>query len=324
MDLLGALGALIRVTETGSFSAVARERQVSQSAVTRQIELLEQHFGVRLLHRTTRRLSLTDDGEMLVGHARPVLDSVEGMEEALRRRRSSPAGLVRVGVPVAGAYFLAPRIPLLLARHPGLKVELVAHDRLGDMVEERLDLALHRGELNDSSLRIRLVRMICLEVVAAPVYLERCGVPSVPADLANHACLIHDAGPNPDSWQFSSPNEPLSVHVSGRFVANSSGAVRQAALAGHGIAMLPDLMVFDDVSAGRLVRLLTEYPLQRVPVYLVYPSRRNLAPRTRVVMDFILDQAQALSFVTGSEVTPNSRRARQRLMTTGTSPTDTE
>ena len=105
MDMLGALDALIRVTETGSFSAVARERHVSQPSVTRQIELLEQHFGVRLLHRTTRRLSLTDDGEMLVGHARTVLDAVEGMEEALGRQRSSPTGLVRVGLPVAGSVF---------------------------------------------------------------------------------------------------------------------------------------------------------------------------------------------------------------------------
>jgi DNA-binding transcriptional LysR family regulator len=169
MDLLGALGALVRVAEIGSFSAVARERQVSQSAVTRQIVQLEQHFGVRLLHRTTRRLSLTDDGEMLLGHARALLDTVEGMEAALGRQSSSPTGLVRVGVTMVGARFLAPRIPLLLARHPGLKVELVVHDRFGDMVEERLDLALRVGELTDSSLRMRLVRMVSLAVV--------CGAP---------------------------------------------------------------------------------------------------------------------------------------------------
>jgi DNA-binding transcriptional LysR family regulator len=297
MDLLGALGALIRVAEIGSFSAVARERHVSQSAMARQIELLEQHFGVRLFHRTTRRLSLTDDGEMLVGHARTVLDTVEGMEEALGRQRSSPTGLVRLCVPAAGASFLASRIPLLLEKHPGLKVELVVHDRFGDMIEERLDIALHRGELNDSSLRVRLVRMFRLEVVAAPIYLARCGVPSTPEDLANHTCLIHDIGPNSDSWHFTSADEPLSVHVSGRFIVNSSDAARLAALAGHGIAMLPDLLVFDDVRAGQLVRLLTDYPSPRVPLHLVYPSRRNLAPRTRVVMDFLLEQIREISAV---------------------------
>jgi DNA-binding transcriptional LysR family regulator len=294
MDLLGALGALVRVAETGSFSAVARERHVSQSAVTRQIVLLEQHFGVRLLHRTTRRLSLTGDGEILLGHARTVLDTVEGMEAALGRQSSSPTGLVRVGVPVVGAQFLATRIPVLLARHPGLKVELVAHDRFGDMVEERLDLALRPGELNDSSLRMRLVRMVSLEVVAAPIYLERRGAPAAPADLANHACLIHDAGPDPDLWHFTSADKTLSVRVSGRFIATDNVPVRLAALAGHGIAMLPDLQVVDDVRAGQLVRLLSEYPSQRLPLHLVYPSRRNLAPRTRVVMDFLLEQVREL------------------------------
>jgi DNA-binding transcriptional LysR family regulator len=303
MDLLGALGALVRVIEAGSFSAVARERHVSQPSVTRQIELLEQHFGVRLLHRTTRRLSLTDDGEMLVGHARTVLDAVEGMEEALGRQRSSPAGLVRVGIPSTGAVFLATRIPLLLERHPELKVELVARDRFGDLVEERLDLAVCLGELEDSSLRMRQMRVSGMEVVAAPSYLERRGIPSVPEDLANHTCLIRDTGRNSFSWHFTRSGKPFSVRVSGGFVADGSGPVRIAAIAGHGIAMLPDLTVFDDVRTGQLIRLLTEYPSPQVPVHLVYSSRRNLALRTRVVMDFLLEQAREISALigTGSE-----------------------
>src|SRR5271169_497733 len=131
MDLLGALGVLVRVVETGSFSAVARERELSQAAIARQISQLEEHFGVRLLHRTTRKLSLTDDGEMLLGLARPVLDGVEGLEAALGRQSSSAVGLVRVGVGVAIGRLLAPRLSVLLANHPGLKVELVVSDRFG-------------------------------------------------------------------------------------------------------------------------------------------------------------------------------------------------
>src|SRR4029077_9810619 len=138
MDLLGALGVLVRVVETGSFSAVARERDLSQAAVARQVSQLEEHFGVRLFHRTTRKLSLTDDGEMLLGLARPVLDGVDGLEAALGRQSASPVGLVRVGVTVAASRLLAQRLPILLADHPGLKVELVVGDRLGDMIEERL------------------------------------------------------------------------------------------------------------------------------------------------------------------------------------------
>jgi DNA-binding transcriptional LysR family regulator len=309
MDLLGAIGALVRVVETGSFSAVARERQVSQSAVTRQIVLLEQHFGVRLLHRTTRHLSLTDDGEMLLGHARTLLDVVEGMEEEeLGRHSSTPTGLVRVGVTMAGSRFMAPRVPLLLARHPGLKIELVVQDQFGDMIEDRLDLALRVGELKDSSLRVRLIRQINLAAVAAPVYLKRRGVPSVPADLANHTCLIHNTGPDSDLWHFTSADKTINVRVSGSFIANNIAAVRLAALAGHGIAMLNELQVIDDVRTNRLVRVLSEYPSQRVPIYLVYPSQRNLASRTRVVMDFILNQAREISamLATGSELTPES------------------
>src|SRR5271163_4448825 len=155
MDLLGAFGVLARVVETGSFSAVARERELSQAAVARQIAQLEDHFGVRLLHRTTRKLSLTDDGQMLLGLARPVLDGVDGIETALGRQRASPVGLVRIGVTVTGSRFFAQRLPNLLAAHPGLKVELVVNDRLGDMIDDRLDLAVCVDEVTDASLVVR-------------------------------------------------------------------------------------------------------------------------------------------------------------------------
>src|ERR1700686_1951867 len=145
MDLLGALGILVRVVETGSFSAVARERELSQAAVARQVSQLEEHFGVRLFHRTTRKLSLTDDGQMLLGLARPVLDGGDGIEAALGGQSASPVGLVRVGVTVTAGRFLAQRLPALLKDHPGLKVELVVSDRFGDMIEDRLLFSISGG-----------------------------------------------------------------------------------------------------------------------------------------------------------------------------------
>jgi DNA-binding transcriptional LysR family regulator len=198
MDLLGALGVLVRVVETGSFSAVARERELSQAAVARQISQLEDHFRVRLFHRTTRKLSLTDDGEMLLGLARPVLDGVEGIEAALGQHSAAPVGLVRVGVTVTASRFLALRLPALLANHPGLKVELVVSDRLGDMIEERLDLGMRLGEISDSSLVVRRAGTAARVAVASPDYIERHGQPITPADLANHTCIVHDVGTDSD------------------------------------------------------------------------------------------------------------------------------
>jgi len=304
MDLIAALRAFVRVTETSSFTAVARETHVSQSAVTRLIAQLEQHFDVRLFHRTTRRLSLTDDGQVLLTHARHLLESADEMETVLGRQSGAPRGLVRLGTSVAGGLFLATRLPVLLARHPGLSVELVMRDQNSDMVEERLDLAFRSGEIADASLVARRVGFLGRAVVAAPIYLERHGAPSTPVDLATHTCLIHDATPEPELWRFTGADGPISVRVSGAFIANDSQAVHRAARAGHGIASLPEIQLIDDLRAGRLFRLLEDYPSQRVPVQIVYPSRRNLAPRTRVVMDFLVEQTREISMLLeqGAEV----------------------
>jgi DNA-binding transcriptional LysR family regulator len=290
MDLLGALGILVRVVETGSFSAVARERELSQAAVARQVSQLEEHFGVRLFHRTTRKLSLTDDGEMLLGLARPVLDGVDGLEAALGRQSASPVGLVRVGVTVAASRLLAHRLPMLLADHPGLKVELVVGDRLGDMIEERLDLAMRVGEIKDASLVARRSGIAERVAVAAPGYIKRHGEPSSPADLANHTCIVHGVGPNSDVWTFVTPDGSKDFLVSGGFLANDVRAVHLAARTGYGIAYLALFDVFDDLRSGRLVRVLRDFPAPGVPYSLVYPTRRHLAPRTRLVIDFIWEQ----------------------------------
>jgi DNA-binding transcriptional LysR family regulator len=292
MDLLGALGILVRVVETGSFSAVARERELSQAAVARQVSQLEDHFGVRLFHRTTRKLSLTDDGETLLGLARPVLDGVETLEAALGQNSAAPVGLVRVGVTVTASRFLAQRLPALLADHPGLKVELVVHDRFGDMIEDRLDLAVRLGEVTDASLVVRRSGMALLVVVAAPSYIERKGSPTAPADLASHTCIVHDVGPGSNAWTFVTSEGSEQFHVSGGFLANDVSAVRVAARSGYGIALLPLFEVLDELRSGMLVRVLSEFPAPSIPLSLVYPSRRHLAPRTRVVFEFILEQVR--------------------------------
>jgi DNA-binding transcriptional LysR family regulator len=290
MDILGALGILVRVVETGSFSAVARERGLSQAAVARQVSQLEDHFRVRLFHRTTRKLNLTDDGQMLMGLARPVLDGVEGIEAALGQQSALPVGLVRVGVTVATSRFLSLRLPSLLIDHPRLKVELVVGDRVNDLIEDRLDFAMRAGEITDASLVVRRSGTAMRVVVAAPTYVKLHGEPSSPAELANHICIVHDTGPDSDVWTFVTREGPEGFRVSGGFLANDGRAAHLAARTGYGIAHLSLLEVFDDLRSGALVRLLSGFPTPGVPVNLVYPSRRHLAPRTRLVMDFIWEQ----------------------------------
>jgi len=295
MDLIAALTVFNRIAETGSFSAVARETNTSQSAVTRLVGQLEAHFGVRLFHRTTRRLSLTEDGQDLLGHAHHLLEVAEGMEGALGLHRTSPTGLVRIGVTTAGATLMGPRLFGLLKQYPGLEIELVVRDQFGDMIEERLDVAMQVGQPNDSSLMARAAGAFGRSLVAAPIYLERRGAPSKPADLTEHACIIHEFGPDSAVWRFEGPDGPEQVRVTSSFRANNAEVVHRAVLAGNGISMVPEALIVDDIRAARLYRLLPKYKSGRQPTFVLYPSRRHLAPRTRVVIDFLVEQINQAS-----------------------------
>ncbi len=294
MDTIETLRTFVRVVETGSLSAVAREMNASQSTVSRQITSLEEHFGVRLFHRTTRHLSLTDDGENLHEHATTVLDMVEGMENALGQDKFSPSGHVRVATPVSLGLILMERVPKLMTQYPGLSVELVMDDDPGDMIEQRLDLAIRSGEVVNQSLIKRSLGTVVRVAVAAPGYLARSGIPLQPSDLPGHECIVHRVTPGDAEWRLIGPDGAVSVTVHGPLSTNNHAAVRSAALGGLGIALLPEYQIVDDVTEGRLQLVLPEYTSEPLPAYLVYPSRRHLAPRTRVVIDFLIDQVQRL------------------------------
>lgn len=294
MDTIETLRTFIRVVETGSLSAVAREMSASQSTVSRQITQLEEHFGVRLFHRTTRHLSLTDDGESLHAHARGLLETVEGMEAALGQHKSSPSGHVRAATPVSLGLILMDRIPALMARYPGLSLELVMQDDARDLIEEGLDLAVRSGEVVNQSLIKRSLGTIVRVAVAAPEYLERRGSPLQPSDLVDHACIVHRMTPSDSDWSLMGPDGATAITVHGPLSTNNHAAVRRAAIGGLGIALLPEYQVVDDIEAGRLQRVLPEYTSETLPAYLVYPSRRHLAPRTRVVIDFLIEEVHRL------------------------------
>jgi DNA-binding transcriptional LysR family regulator len=294
MDLISGLHTFIRVVETGSFSAVAREGNSSQSAVTRQVAQLEEHFGVRLFHRTTRKISLTDDGQDLVTRARHLLEEAEDLEDTFGKNSGSPTGLVRVGIPVGAAILLVSDFTALLNKHPGLAVELVISENIEDLVAERLDVALRFGPSADTSLVSRALATIGSAPVAAPAYLERRGAPEHPSELSNHTCIIHEMGADSTHWAFFGPDGAVEVEISSAFRSNNSLVVRQAALAGYGIALLGDPLTLTEIKAGRLYRLLPAYTVRRRQSFVVYPSRRHLAQRTRVVIDFLVDEFREL------------------------------
>ena len=294
MDMLRALSTFLRIAETGSFSAVARETNTTPSAVTRMVGQLEEHFRVRLFHRTTRHLSLTEDGQDLLGHARNIIDAATDLEDTIGHQRTAPTGRVRVGLTPGAARLLTPGLVDLLARYPGLSVDFVVREQFGDLIEDRLDLAMRLGQSSDASLVARSVGEFGRALVAAPSYLERFGAPSDPAGLSAHRCIVQDADPTSATWHFTGPGGPHTIEVVSAFSANNAEVVRQAALAGHGIALLPEPQVLEDILAARLYRLLPNYPTERTRAFLVYPSRRHLAPRTRVVIDFLVERFAAV------------------------------
>lgn len=300
MDLLTALRSFARVAETGSFSAVSRETGVSQPTVSRQIAELERHFRVRVLSRTTRSLSLTEDGRSLLAYARDMIELLEAAEATLGRTQAVPAGLVRIGTTTAFGLHLTAIIGLLLERWSGLSIEVVMRDSFGDMVEEGLDLAIRVGEIGDSALITR--RLVDVEriLVASPPYLSDRASPLHPRDLAEHRCIAYTYGATRREWEFIPAQPPtgqdgIIVPATGRFRANNSEAVHRAAMEGLGLAVLPFFQVKAEILSGMLVRLMPDWRLRDLPLHLVYPGPRKLPLRTRAVMDFLIEMAPTLA-----------------------------
>ena len=293
MDLIDALRTFVRVGQVGSFSAVATERGVTQPAISRQVSALEEHFGVRLVQRSTHAVTLTEEGRGLVPAAQQLVDSADALTETTGRRRGKAVGCVRLCAPAPLGLHFSKRLGALLEKHDELSIDLIIHDGPRDLIGEEIDLQVCVGKVNDSALISRRIGATTAFLVAAPRYLEGRAAPETPADLQQHDCIDYRRWGQDNVWWFTSPEGVVPVSVRGRFRANDSEAVRLAALNGHGIALLSHLVVADDIRAGRLRVLMPECPPVRFPLTLVYPSRRNLPPRVRVVIDFLNEIIQA-------------------------------
>lgn len=276
----------VRVSATRNLSAAGREFGLSPAASSARMAQLEKQLGSRLLHRTTRQVALTQDGETFLGRARALLDAAEQAESAVGAASLAPQGLLRVAASASfGRQHIVPALAQFLDTHPGIRLDLRLSDRIIDMAANGIDVAVRIGPLRDSSLVARKLAPSRLVLCAAPGYLERHGVPQAPADLARHECLVLE-GANP--WRLREPNGKIaSVNVSGRLQADNGEACRDAAVDGLGITLQSTWAVYRQLQAGALVRVLDEYPVAvDSQVSAVYLNRSFLPPRAQAFIDF--------------------------------------
>lgn len=278
-----------RVVELKSFTAAAQKLGVSKSVVSARLSSLEERLGSRLLQRTTRKLSLTADGLALYERAARIANEADAATERAAALSSTPRGALRVNAPVHLAQlYLAQPIAAFLARYPEVRVELLVSDRFVDLVEESVDVALRvSARLRDSSLVGRKLAEARTVVCAAPAYLKARGTPATPADLLDHDCLRYSLIKAADEWRFRQGGKSLSVPVASRFEAASGSVLREAALAGMGIAVLPSFAVADDLASGRLQQVLAEFSFVRIAIHALYSSARVLPANVRAFVEVL-------------------------------------
>lgn len=288
-DRIQELDLFLRTAEASSLSAAARALGCSPSTVSKRIRRLEDRLRVRLFHRTSRVLRLTPEGESFMAAAQHVLDAIDEAESGLGQSGFAASGVLRINCALLLAqHQLAPLIPEFLARHPGIRLEIVLSAAPIDPFEHQIDVALQSGSVPDSSMIARRIASTRWSMCAAPDYLRREGTPATVQDLKRHNCLNFLPGSFRSSWPLRGGVELPAAEVRGNIGSNSAELLRSFALAGMGIVRLSDMHVEADVRSGRLVRVLEQHaPDVEEPLYVVYASRRNLSPRVRVFLDFL-------------------------------------
>ncbi len=292
MDRLAALEAFVSVAEAQSFSEAARRLRSSKSVVSRQVSALEAELGARLLHRTTRSLTLTEAGRGYFERATRILADLDEANLAVSQLQVAPRGRLRINAPMSfGFLHLAPALPDFLALYPEVSVDVTMNDRFVDLVEEGFDVAVRIGTLDDSSLIARRLAPIRRVVCASPAYFQAHGVPQSPDDLKAHECLCNSNIASAHEWRFMAPDgKPWPVTVKGRLSVNNGDALRVAALKGLGLTNLPTFIVGGDLQAGTLTTVLDEFIPQDMALNAVYPHARHLSPKVRAFVDFLANR----------------------------------
>jgi DNA-binding transcriptional LysR family regulator len=290
---LKALAVLARVVETGSFRKAAAEMGVAPQATSKTVRRLEEQLGVRLLHRTTRKLSLTDEGAQLIARIAPALASIQGAVEELQDARLEVGGTLRITAPRSvGRHFVLPLVPEFMALYPDVRVELELEDRMTDGVLERVDIGFRMGPSVDRNVVARRLMDIQQWVCASPEYIEKHGKPRSWADLANHRCtgFKHPTSGRIMPWEVTDKGEVTYTDMPTRFVTNDVDAEMWAVLDGAGIGQIPTYIAQSMVESGRLVHLLKNQVTERIGFYIYYPQRNQMPQRARRFIDFAIEQ----------------------------------
>jgi DNA-binding transcriptional LysR family regulator len=284
MDRFHELNAFVAVVETGGFSAAARKTGESQSAVSKAVSALEKRLGVALLHRSTRKVTLTDQGQRYYERTKPLVDEIQVADNELTSSTLDVSGLVRIAAPSTfGRLHVLPLIPELLSRHPGLRVDLVLSDAVRDMVEDRIDLAIRVSPVNDPDSVVRRVANTSLVCAGSRRYFTQHGIPKTPAELADHNCLIYG---DMTEWPFTGPQGRFSVPVRGNLSSNSVETILAGVLAGVGIGMFHRASLVEEFRHSDVITVLDNFVNEPRDVSLVWPKRRFVPTRVRHATDF--------------------------------------
>ncbi len=293
MNRLDDIALFLRILDTGSISAAARHLDISVAVASQRLKRLETELGVRLFHRTTRRLQPTPEGLALAQQGRPLVEELESLGANLRESAMEVSGTLQVTLSATfGRQYVSPLLPEFMARHPKLRLRMHLTDLRVDLVNEGYDLAIRIGALEDSSLVARRIASNRRVVCASPDYLARHGEPRTPQELAHHNCLLLFGRDGPqDLWRFTGPDGvDTAVRVRGRFESDLGEFIRDAGLAGQGIAIFSVWHIIDDLRAGRMQMILPNYQFPATSISAVTPHRRTTPPRVRAFVDFLSEK----------------------------------
>ena len=293
MDRLSELEAFLAVVETGGFTAAGRRTGASQPAVSKAIGALESRLGVALFNRSTRSVTLTDQGQRYFDRMKPLLEEIEDANREIIGSAVDMSGSIRIAVPTTfGQLHILPLVPDLLSRYPNIEVDLVLSDRMRDMVEDRIDLAIRVGAVEEPDAVVRRLARTPLVCVGSRQYFEKHGVPATPAELADHNCLVYGGFKESANWPFVGPQGRFSVTVRGNLSSNSVETIRAGVLAGVGIGLFTKVSLVEELRHPDVVTILEDYVQDTRDISFIWPKRRLVSARVRHVTDFLVAALQ--------------------------------